>query len=214
MTSSPATASSDLVLIDSTMLPAFTHGDTSSVIFGISKGNSISRLRTDKAKLDSGEISSCEGCFTVKFMTGEPQHTICGNSVCEMHLRIDLIDDTDCGLQISGTVISVAYGRQFGGYLTGSFSLNGPISADMAAELNLLHEGTRIKLIHRGAASAGAITYIHDPVSNRIHIPHIPTDVTTPLESAGNKKPSGISTRGGNFAVYRGGRRRTIPYRY
>lgn len=216
MTSALATASSDLIMIAAPQIPfpTITHGDISSVIFGISKGNSISKLRADKEKLNSGEVKSCEGAFTVKFTTGEAQHQLYHNSTCEIRLQIDIIDETDYGLQIAGTILQTSHGNATGGLRSGVCESDNPAAKNWANELNLLHKGTRIKLIHRGAASAGAIIYIHDVKAQRIHIPHIPPEVLKPLAATSTKKSGGTVTRHDGFAALRGGRRRGIPYRY
>ncbi len=111
----------DLIMVapPQILFPTITHGSTSSVIFGISKGNSVSKLRADKEKLDSGKVKSCEGSFTVKFMTGEPQHQLYHNSTCEIRLQIDFIDETTCGLHVAGTILCTSHSNATGGLSSG-----------------------------------------------------------------------------------------------
>ena len=215
MTSALTVASGNLIMVaPQALLPTITHGSTSTVIFGISKGNSISKLRADKEKLDSGKVKTCDGSFTVKFMTGEAQRQLYFNSTCDIRLQIDFIDESDCGLQIGGTILQTAHSSASGGTRSGVCELHNPAFQAWGDELSLLHEGIRLKLIHRGAASAGAITYIHDVEAQRIHIPYIPPEVLKPLAATGAKKSGSAITHYGSFASLRGGRRHGLPYRY
>lgn len=166
----------------SAILPAVTHGDESSVTFFVTQGPSINMLRTQKAQMDRGELASCEGIFHLKPVIGKA-HRRLGRSPCELQLRIDIIDDTAAGLIISGEILRIAQGNLLRSLEAAKCDARVTGGIDCSEQFGLLHAGTRLKLLHRGAASAGALVYIQDLSAMRIHFPHVPPDTKRPLQT-------------------------------
>lgn len=212
MTSSPKLRSS-ATLTGPVVLPVVSKGDDASLIFIISKGNSIVKLRADKDKLDAGEITSCEGLFTLKFTTGTPRRII-SRTTCDLNLRIDAIEDTDCGLKISGEITQLSNSNL--SLLTRQLGADQNLTTRQVwlEQLSLLQIGSRVQLIHRGASSNGAIIYIHNQEMQRIHLPHIPEDIKQPMVApaghTSNDKPR-AQVRS-HLVNYNG--TRSLPYRY
>ena len=190
---------------DPPMLPKITCGDASSVVFVITKGTTLASLKASKAKMDSGEIKSCEGTFTVKYALGETCRSLSSGNVCEVRLSIDIIDETSRGLQIAGRVNSVSYGRTGGRFQSGTHGPRNEACRIWATELNRLRKGALVKMLYRGAGSEGAITYINNPDEMTICYPYVPsTLLATTAYTAPKRSANSTPIRSHGYAVTNG----------